>query len=482
MNDARLLAGVRGVPAPPTAPRTPDVVLVTRDTALSQTCRDLGGIGIACAVASNYQEARALLERDPRMAMVLDGDLPASEGFPLYQLLEDSPERPALIVGGTVLEAPRGATVATPRLSAAKPLSTAALTLRIRELLLRARASQPVAPTPPAVTAPAPAVQPPREAVQPPRDHVAPVLVPARPTPPEPPLLARVAEEDSASTRTPDPDRHHERVSDSAPRHEGDLATGAQGEGTGATALATVLAGVLRRWPLVLLVLAVVMAADVAYTSTRQRTYLARATLVISPNRQTEGGQSDQVYATDSLGRGRIVGTYTEVLGSEVIQRDALQRLGYSPDALNGDVVFRSSVVADTTVVQVTVEAASPEMSAQLANTVGDLGIERMATLYPVYNLVFLTRATPPAASYRPDPIRNYSVGALLGLGLGVALAALLDLALLRRERRVARTRLRAHEAEEDGEPAPGAEDTAIALAEARGGQTHGQDVAGLAA
>jgi capsular polysaccharide biosynthesis protein len=201
------------------------------------------------------------------------------------------------------------------------------------------------------------------------------------------------------------------------------------------TTIASIFAAVGRHWWLALLVLATTLAADVYYTQTRQVTYLARATLIVSPSPNTERGSL--VYSVDSLGRGRILGTYAEVLGSEVLHRAVVDRLGYSADVLNRFITFRSSVVADTAIIQVTAESFDPAISADAANLVGELGIERMAALYPVYNLSFLTMAVPPVTPYRPDPVRNYLLGVLFGLILAVVLAYLFDVALHLRRRGV---------------------------------------------
>jgi len=192
------------------------------------------------------------------------------------------------------------------------------------------------------------------------------------------------------------------------------------------TTLTTIGAAVARRWWLVLLVLLSVMAVDVAYTATRQRTYLARTTLVISPSVTVDRGQL--VYSVDSLGRGRVVGTFVEVLGSELVQREAVDRLGLPPEILNKSLVFKSAAIAESAVVQILVEGDDPETSARAANAAGEVGIEHMTALYPIYSLTFLSPAVPPTSVYRPDPLRNYSLGLIVGTALAVTLAYLVDL------------------------------------------------------
>ena len=202
--------------------------------------------------------------------------------------------------------------------------------------------------------------------------------------------------------------------------------------------LRSILVAPLRYWWLSLLVLALVMAGDYYYTTTRQPTYLARSTLIISPSESVPTG--NLVYSIDALGRGRVVGTYAEVLGSEVVHQEVLGRLGFPTGLDNPFVIVKASSIADTAVIQVTAESPDPEISAQAANLAGEVGIERMLTLYPTYNLSFLTRAVAPTVPYRPDPIRNYSLGLLFGLALALVAAHLFDClrGLLARSRRSA--------------------------------------------
>jgi capsular polysaccharide biosynthesis protein len=190
-----------------------------------------------------------------------------------------------------------------------------------------------------------------------------------------------------------------------------------------------ILTAIARRWWVALLVLIAVLAMDVAFTSTRQQTYLARATMVVSPSTTVERGQL--VYSVDSLGRGRIIGTFAEVLASDVVQWEVASRMGLASDAARGSLTIRSSVVADTAVIQVLVESPDPVLSADAANVAGEVGIEQMTTLYPVYALTFLSRAKPPTSPYRPDPVRNYSLGLLVGLVLSAVMAYLADLMVL---------------------------------------------------
>jgi capsular polysaccharide biosynthesis protein len=206
----------------------------------------------------------------------------------------------------------------------------------------------------------------------------------------------------------------------------------------------------VRRWWLALLVIVTVLATDAFVTLNQQPSYLARATLIISPSRDVE--RSSLVYSVDSLGRGRIVGTYAEVLNSEVLQRQTLAQLGYPQELLNREIFMRGASVADAAIVQVTAESPNPTTSADIANSIGDLAIARMSEVYPPYSLTFLTRATPPTRTYRPDYIRNFAAGALVGVTLAIVVAYLYDLLYARARRRSARA---SHEQEAANSVAP---------------------------
>lgn len=192
---------------------------------------------------------------------------------------------------------------------------------------------------------------------------------------------------------------------------------------------------VVRYWWLAALVLLSVMAATAYYTSTRQPTYLARASLLISPSSvAVDSGQL--VYSIDTLGRGRVFGTYTEVLGSEVVHREALERLGIPIEELGRSIVIKSAGLADTAVIQVSVQSRDPDLSAVAANVVGEIGIGRLQQLYPLYNLSFLNVATPPDRPYTPNAVRNYGLGFLFGVVLAVLLPWLFDAVARQRARR----------------------------------------------
>jgi capsular polysaccharide biosynthesis protein len=182
--------------------------------------------------------------------------------------------------------------------------------------------------------------------------------------------------------------------------------------------LASIGTAVRRRWWLVLLVLAAILVADAVVTLRSPRSYLARTSMLIGPSTNLDHGQL--VYSVDALGRSLIVGTYADVLATDIVRREALASVGVSPDDTGTGVTIKTAALAESAVIQISAEAPDPVLAAAVANAVGQVGETRMSQLYPIYDLTVVTSAIPPTSLYRPDLVRNGSLGLLVGLLLGV--------------------------------------------------------------
>jgi succinoglycan biosynthesis transport protein ExoP len=193
--------------------------------------------------------------------------------------------------------------------------------------------------------------------------------------------------------------------------------------------LASIRIRVRRRWWLLVLLLAAVLTTDAVVSLRSPRSYVARASLLIGPSTNLDHGQL--VYSVDALGRSLIVGTYADVLATDMVRRDALDRVGVSPDRTDTGVNIKTAALAESAVVQVIAEAPDPVLAAAVANAVGYVGQARMSQLYPIYDLTVVTTATPPTSAYRPDLVRNGSLGVLLGLLLGICAAYVYDVVSL---------------------------------------------------
>jgi succinoglycan biosynthesis transport protein ExoP len=198
--------------------------------------------------------------------------------------------------------------------------------------------------------------------------------------------------------------------------------------------LGSIAGAVSRRWLLAAMVLIGVLAADVAFTLQSPRSYLARTSLLIGPSVRVEKQQL--VYSVDALGRSMVVGTYANVLAADIVRREALERVGVASDESASDIEIRTAAIAESALVQVTAVAGDPNLAADVANAIGQVGEARMSQFYPIYDLIVVTPATPPTRLYRPDFARNLSLGVVIGVLLGIACAWTWDAVARRASRR----------------------------------------------
>jgi succinoglycan biosynthesis transport protein ExoP len=182
---------------------------------------------------------------------------------------------------------------------------------------------------------------------------------------------------------------------------------------------------VRRRWWLALLVAVAVLLADSVVTWQSPRTYQARASILIGPSTTVDPGQL--VYSVDALGRSMIVGTYANVLDTDLVRREAIEQAG-AGGWIDPAIQIKTAALADSAVVQVTAVAPNPQLAADVANSVAHVGELHMSQLYPMYELTLLTEAIPPTTVFEPNVKRNASIGVLLAALAGVCLASAIEL------------------------------------------------------
>jgi capsular exopolysaccharide synthesis family protein len=146
-------------------------------------------------------------------------------------------------------------------------------------------------------------------------------------------------------------------------------------------------------------------------------TPIYNATTTILVNQTTEPGV---VQYNDVLTSERLTNTYAQLVKRRVVLQSAVDKLNLdmSPEALEGKVGV--SAVRDTQLLRISVEDASPEQSALLANTVAQAFIQDNDSQLGRPGTVSITdEATVPSSPSKP----NVKLNTVLGLVLGAMLA-----------------------------------------------------------
>jgi capsular polysaccharide biosynthesis protein len=147
-------------------------------------------------------------------------------------------------------------------------------------------------------------------------------------------------------------------------------------------------------------------------------TYVARSKLLTSDPR-------DLVDSLDTLSsRTTVVSTYCEILRSNAIIEEASHSLGLTREATSG---YQSSCVVftDSTVVELTVRGRSPYLATDLANAIGNSGLEYINSLQEIYDLSPLDTAAIDTDPVAPNHQLDIIIAAGVSLLGGCALAFL---------------------------------------------------------
>jgi len=177
-------------------------------------------------------------------------------------------------------------------------------------------------------------------------------------------------------------------------------------------------------WWIIIAILLVTTGIALAYSYSQTPIYETTATFVVNPGVRI--AQTDDVlYSIDTLaGRSSLATTYANILQSRIIVETARQSLELPPAMLQ-DYKITAVVLPDSSVLMLRVQGTSPVLAADLANAIGESGLQYIGNLQEIYELHQLDLAT-----VEPDPISpnhgvDITLGILAGLMGGVAFTIL---------------------------------------------------------
>jgi diguanylate cyclase (GGDEF)-like protein len=136
--------------------------------------------------------------------------------------------------------------------------------------------------------------------------------------------------------------------------------------------------------------------------------------------------RGDILYSLNTLDNQTIASTYVEVMKSARIYTDALAFLQVQPIEVS-DYTYETSVVLNTSVIELVVRGPNPQMAAKLANAIGSQTINFTRQLNQVFNVDFLDIATAPTEPVSPKPLINAVWSLALGLLGGAGVAILIE-------------------------------------------------------
>ena len=168
---------------------------------------------------------------------------------------------------------------------------------------------------------------------------------------------------------------------------------------------------------------ALVIALVVSYFITPK--YEAVASFIVAPSTALVS-RNDVLYSLNTLDNQTVISTYAEVMNSDRIYTDALTYLQVQPVNLKG-YDYKTSVIPNSSILQLTVTGPDPQMAAKFANAIGYQTINFTRQLNQVFNVDFLDAATVSDEPVSPKPLFNAGFSIGLGLIVGAMLTILIE-------------------------------------------------------
>jgi capsular polysaccharide biosynthesis protein len=173
-----------------------------------------------------------------------------------------------------------------------------------------------------------------------------------------------------------------------------------------------------RRWWIFLTVLLITVGATLILTLRETPIYRAKATYVTRLSSEITDARTESTVL-DSLNRYvELQGTYSEIAMSQMIKRQAGDRLDLAGGELR-KLSVSSRTLPGSRILEISVEGEDPQLLRDFTNAVGEETMTYVNNLYPSYELTLLDAPNAPNAPISPKLPLNLVVGILLGTFLG---------------------------------------------------------------
>jgi capsular polysaccharide biosynthesis protein/LysM repeat protein len=179
---------------------------------------------------------------------------------------------------------------------------------------------------------------------------------------------------------------------------------------------------VWRKRSLILTAFLSTLLATAVFTYLQTPVYEATSTFVVSPTGTYRDAESLAGVLDAMSRRAELANTYAKVAASRLVKQEVADELGLS-EAQREDLAVASELLAGTNVLQISVQGSDASLVWLFANEVGACTASHTSSLYEAYGLMPLDMAVQPEGPVKPSKMLNLALGAVLGGGLGVALA-----------------------------------------------------------
>lgn len=178
-----------------------------------------------------------------------------------------------------------------------------------------------------------------------------------------------------------------------------------------------------KRWWIVLSFLIIALVATAYFTLNTKPMYRAEATYIVRVSASEE--ERNVISAINTLtSRSEIAATYAGVANSSMIKNKAADELGISR---GNNLNVTSQVQSGTNIVEIGVEGNDPVLVRDYTNAIGRQTVFYVESLYETYRLELLDEATLPRSPVKPSMVQNLTLGAILGLLLGMGLIVFME-------------------------------------------------------
>lgn len=179
-----------------------------------------------------------------------------------------------------------------------------------------------------------------------------------------------------------------------------------------------------RNWWSIILVVVVSVGLAALLTARQTPRYMARSTLVVTPNYDIDD-PSDVLRSLENLERRTIVATFARIAATREARSAVEERLGLEEGGLR-DYRMSASVVPYTNLIRFEVEGPDTDRAAAAVEALGRHTRTEARSMYRVYTLRAFEEGRAGGTPVHPDWQRNLVVATIVGLFIGLGAALLL--------------------------------------------------------